>query len=45
MLETRQASSDEDMLTGDETDSIFDAADIQEEMSEDYAVAFDVPGL
>lgn len=43
MLEARQASSDEDMLTGDETDSIFDPADTQDEINEEYAVAFDIP--
>ena len=44
MLETRQASSDEDMLTGDETDSMFDPADNQDEVNEENAVAFDIPG-
>ena len=44
MLETRQASSDEDMLTGDETDSVFDPADVQDVLNEEYAVAFDIPG-
>ena len=44
MLETRQASSDEDMLTGDETDSMFDPADIHDEMGEEYDASFDIPG-
>ncbi|KAK7496039.1 hypothetical protein BaRGS_00012740 [Batillaria attramentaria] len=46
MLEARQASSDEDMLTGDEMDSIFDPSDAPDDVSvnEEYAVAFDVPG-
>nr|KAG5705932.1 hypothetical protein BaRGS_010822 [Batillaria attramentaria] len=45
MLEARQASSDEDMLTGDEMDSIFDPSDAPDDVSvnEEYAVAFDVP--
>ncbi|XP_070212949.1 unconventional myosin-IXb-like [Littorina saxatilis] len=43
MLETRQASSDEDILTGDETDSYFDPADTQDDINEEYAVAFDLP--
>jgi hypothetical protein len=41
MLETRQASSDEDMLT-DETDSLIDAG--YDGTNEEYAVAFDLPG-
>ena len=43
MLETRQASSDEDMLT-DETDSVFDSTDAPSENNEEYAVAFELPG-
>ncbi|KAL8597793.1 hypothetical protein ACOMHN_004908 [Nucella lapillus] len=42
VLETRQASSDEDMLT-DETDSVFDSMDLPSENNEEYAVAFDLP--
>ena len=37
MLETRQASSDEDMLSTDEMDA-------PDETTEEYAVNFDLPG-
>ena len=39
MLETRQASSDEDMLSGDEVDSGSVLG-----RNEEYAVNFDLPG-
>lgn len=40
ILETRQASSDEDILSGDETDSVVDA----DRMNEEYGSSFDLPG-
>ncbi|XP_067665748.1 unconventional myosin-IXb-like isoform X12 [Haliotis asinina] len=42
VLEPRQASSDEDMLTGDEFESSFDPMDDLED-NEEYASTFDLP--
>ncbi|XP_055956290.1 unconventional myosin-IXa isoform X3 [Patella vulgata] len=43
MLDFRQGSSDEDMLTGDEFESSFDPMDERDDFYEEYAVTFDLP--
>ncbi|XP_076443388.1 unconventional myosin-IXb-like isoform X3 [Babylonia areolata] len=43
ILETRQASSDEDVLTGDETDSMLDLVDACHDNQDEDPAAFDLP--
>ena len=44
MLEPRHASSDEELLTGDECESSFDPMDDYDQ-NEEYASTFDQPGM